>query len=361
MIGMIQLIKALPKDYEVAAKEQGALTRARGIKSPGDLMLLVLFHLFLGCSLLTISTLAKVTGLGQISDVAFMNRFSMCGNWFKWISKELVRTHMANYQKPDFLSGYKVIAVDASDVKEKGRSGRLWRFHYALNLFELSTDQYRVTDRHTGESLKNFDFESGTIVLGDRAYATPECMVHCQKSGADYLLRVKKNSFTLYNEDGQKLELLPFLNNLRDGEEAEIRGIVKTRDKTELPVRVCAIRKTPDAIVATSKRIRRQESKHQEKVSYEAKVFNEYIIVATSLPGTISASQVLETYRLRWQVEIQFKRLKSILDCGELPKRNDNSVKAWLNGKLMIALLIEFIISEAVFPPQSIEGQEHLA
>jgi transposase len=179
--------------------------------------------------------------------------------------------------------------------------------------------------------------------------------------GADYLLRVKKNSFTLYDESGKKIEILPFLEPLNDKEPAEKRGIVRTRDKTELPVRLCAIRKTPEAIVATSKRICRQESKRQEKVSPEAKAFNEYIIVVTSLPETISIEQVLEIYRLRWQIEIHFKRLKSILDCGELPKRNDNSVKAWLNGKLMIALLIEFIISEAAFPPQDIGQEKYLA
>jgi hypothetical protein len=38
MVGISQLIKALPKDYEIAAKEQGALIRARGIKNPGDLI-----------------------------------------------------------------------------------------------------------------------------------------------------------------------------------------------------------------------------------------------------------------------------------------------------------------------------------
>ena len=51
----------------------------------------------------------------------------------------------------------------------------------------------------------------------------------------------------------------------------------------------------------------------------EAKAFNEFFIVVTSLPKKITAKQVLETYRLRWQVEICFKRFKSILDFGDMP------------------------------------------
>jgi len=87
-------------------------------------------------------------------------------------------------------------------------------------------------------------------------------------------------------------------------------------------------------------------------MSDEAKVFNEYIVVVTNLNDGITAEEILEAYRLRWQVEIYFKRLKSILDFGELPKRRPDSVIAWLNGKLMIALLIEILLSKTSFPPQ---------
>lgn len=50
-------------------------------------------------------------------------------------------------------------------------------------------------------------------------------------------------------------------------------------------------------------------------------------------------------------IEDNFKRLKSILDFGELPKRRPDSVIAWLNGKLMIALLIEILLSKTSFSP----------
>jgi IS4 transposase len=45
-------------------------------------------------------------------------------------------------------------------------------------------------------------------------------------------------------------------------------------------------------------------------------------------------SKVLDIYRYRWQVELYFKRLRSILDFGELPKKIEESIFAWLNGKL---------------------------
>ena len=112
---------------------------------------------------------------------------------------------------------------------------------------------------------------------------------------------------------------------------------------------------------STRKKMKRKESKKQTTISPSAYKFNEYIVMATSLDSSISYKEIIELYRFRWQVELYFKRLKSILGYGErlksilgygeLPKKSDKSIFSWLNGKLMIALLIESIIGNADFSP----------
>ncbi len=68
-------------------------------------------------------------------------------------------------------------------------------------------------------------------------------------------------------------------------------------------------------------------------------------MVFTTLPGTAAnAEQVLEGYRLRWQIELVFKRLKSIVQLGHVPKLDDQSSRAWLLGKLFVALLTQKLI-----------------
>jgi transposase len=94
------------------------------------------------------------------------------------------------------------------------------------------------------------------------------------------------------------------------------------------------------------------QRRHKFEYSDAAKLFNKYVVLVTSLPKNITAEQVMESYRLRWQVEICFKRLKSILDFGELPKKTDGSTMAWLCGKLMVALLIESVMAKS-FSPRS--------
>ena len=95
----------------------------------------------------------------------------------------------------------------------------------------------------------------------------------------------------------------------------------------------------------------------------KTKLFQEYIVVATSLSKNIHAEEVLELYRYRWQVELYFKRLKSILAYGELPKKKEESIFAWLNGKLMISLLIAKVLSRVSFfpKPKTESYEEYLA
>jgi hypothetical protein len=323
--------------------------------------MLSLFHLLNGCSLAEISTIASLTKLGDISDVAFMKRFENCNKWFKKITSELVTGDCIIYEKPSWLNGYRVIAVDASNVTEKGRSGRLYRLHYALDLFNMESLQYKITTQKTGETLHNFSISAGDLIIADRAYSSYNGIEHCLNGGGDFVFRLKKTCFKMSDANGQRVNLLDKLRLLGENEALNSQVYIKDSTGKEIALRVCAIRKTPDSIAQTRKKLRRREIKKQTVFADDTKEFNDYIVLITSLPDEISAHQVLELYRLRWQVEIYFKRLKSIMDFGELPKRRPESVMAWLNGKMMIALLIERILSQSVFPPKGECQAEYLA
>jgi Transposase DDE domain len=80
----------------------------------------------------------------------------------------------------------------------------------------------------------------------------------------------------------------------------------------------------------------------QSELSEAALEQSGWIVVLTTVPpDALSETEVLEWYRVRWQIELAFKRLKSLGDVGHLPKRNDTSSRAWVYGKLLIALLTE--------------------
>ena len=361
MDSIMHLMMQLPNDYEEECIKQGAIKRKRGVTSPADLMMLVMFHLHNGCSLMEMSEIAKLTKLGHMSDVAFMKRFEQCGDWFKAINAKIAREETIGYKKPSYLDNRTVVAIDATDVTEKGRSGRIYRLHYALDLFQMNSVQYRITTNKTGESLCNFDLHKGQLVIADRGYARIKDIQYCNSREAEYLIRLRKNSFTVRDEQNQEIDLPVLLAKLGNGESLDLRAYATNIERERVPIRICAIRKSSEAIQQTHKKLRCKESKSQTEISQETKTFHEYIVLVTNLSDTVSAMEALETYRFRWQIEICFKRLKSIMDFGELPKRREKSVIAWLNGKIMIALLIEKWISKSTFPPEEYSEQECMA
>ena len=116
----------------------------------------------------------------------------------------------------------------------------------------------------------------------------------------------------------------------------------------EIAGRVCALRKSAEAIRLAQQKIRRDAARKGTQVQPATLRFAEYVIVFTTFPEPpFSAADVLEWYRLRWQVELVFKRFKSLAQLGHLPKYDDESAKAWLYGKLFVALLVEKLLHHA--------------
>jgi hypothetical protein len=215
----------------------------------------------------------------------------------------------------------------------------------------MSSDTFKITKEGTGETLGNFTFRRGDLVIADRAYGALKGMNHCRNCGADYILRLRTNCFAMYDEKGNKLDIARRFAGLKSGESAEAAVFAVLPDKSRIPVRICVTRKDKDGCEQSRNRLGRRASRKGNRLREETVLFNEYIVVVTSLANSVTPDEVLETYRWRRQVEIHFKRLKSIPDFGDLPKKNPVASEARLNGKIMVALLIEAFIAKASFSP----------
>src|SRR5438105_15052789 len=111
---------------------------------------------------------------------------------------------------------------------------------------------------------------------------------------------------------------------------------------------VGAIRKSEHAIQLALKKLRREASKKQKILQPETLEYAQYVIVFTTLPViSFQVADVLEWYRVRWQMELIFKRLKSLTGLGHLPKDDEASSRAWLYGKLFIGSLTGKLLTSA--------------
>jgi IS4 transposase len=71
------------------------------------------------------------------------------------------------------------------------------------------------------------------------------------------------------------------------------------------------------------------------------------VILVTSLaPEDFSAADVFALYRLRWRIELAFKRLKSLIGLKGPPGADERSAKPYLLAHLLVILLLEPLVDE---------------
>lgn len=334
----------LPQGWAEQAWRLGAMRRARYIKDPAVVLRLLLLHVAVGCSLAETAARAKVSGLAEISAVGVFKRLRAAEAWFRWLAQQM----RGPAEAPMVALGRRLRAVDATAVHEPGSTGTDWKIHYAVNLADLQCDFFQLTAIHQGgETFRRVPVRAGDIMMGDRVYAAPPGVSAVVNAGGDVIVRLNRAALPLFESSQERMDLLPRLRKLPATVPQEFAAQVKNTNGSWIPGRLIALRQSAEARRWTQKRMRRRAQRSQAVLTPEALEFAGYFMVWTSLASNLSAAQVLEWYRLRWQIELVFKRMKSILGVGHLPKTNPLSAQAWLEGKLFVGLLIEKMIHAA--------------
>ena len=175
-------------------------------------------------------------------------------------------------------------------------------------------------------------------------------MEHCMNAGADFVMRVRSKAFKMYDADGNTIQRTDLLCTVTEAP-TDFSVYYKCPDQSLHSVRLCAVQKSDEEQAYAQKKLRQKERKRQMKISEDTKYSHNYFFVVTSLDEHFSAEEIMTIYRLRWQVEMVFKRLKSVIGLGSMPTKTAESSEAWLNCKMLIALLIEKMLSSVDFPP----------
>jgi len=335
-----------PAGWEELGRSSGAVARLRGFDSLNQLFHTLLMHVGCGWSLRETAVQAKLAGIADVSDVTLLNRLRQSEDWLRQLCQELWRDSGVSLEPA--LKGQPVRVLDATVVKEPGKTGGQWRIHYSMRLPSLECDQFEVTPtqgKSTGEKLGRFKFQKGELILADAGYSNPPGIAAVVNTGADVCVRMNRASLHLQDEKDRPFPLLKKLKALQKAGETAEWPVSITSGKQRITGRLCGIRKSEDAIKRAQRRLVIRQQDGRGRVTPENEEYACYVLVFTTLAKSrASAAQVLESYRLRWQIELVFKRLKSLVQLGHVPKHDDQSSRAWLYGKLFVALLSQKLI-----------------
>ena len=330
-------LQELPEDYQELALEFKAFCRSRKIKTPEQLMQVVMGYC--GIDAVLRETAGNFTLLEErISDTAIHKRLKACVPWVK----ALLGRMMGEAFQPATEGHLRFLIVDGSTVQAPGAQGTDYRLHLAIDLVRLHLVHVKVTDAHESEHLDHYPLQEGDVVVLDRGYNQAQMWIDHADRGISLIVRYNPHSLNLYDAEGQKIEVDAVL---RKATTAEVGLPVQVRGKQkEFMKGYLHARRLPAAQAAQARRRARAEARKKGRtVQQRTLALAEWVLLFTTLaPEVLPTETVMALYRVRWQVELAIKRLKSLLNIDHLRAKKDSVLAdLYLHGKLLYAWVIE--------------------
>jgi hypothetical protein len=336
-------------DLEATARLRGAVTRVREIKNAETLLRLALAYGGLGMSLRETCAWAEVGGIAKLSDPSLLERLCKAAPWLG----DIVAALIAEQAKVPAgrWAGYRLRALDGTSICQPGADRTTWRLHVGYDLATGQVGQLELTDGRGAENLQRLTYQPGDIVLGDRGYARPRDLRPVIDAGADFIVRTGWNSLRLLQANGESFDLFAALAAQAEQEgEVQVRvdeGTTGAAPRQPLILRLVIRRKDPEQAQAEQNRLRKDAKKRGKKPDPRSLEAAKYILLLTSLPASVfPPSDILTLYRFRWQIELAFKRFKSLVGLDMLPAKKPELARAWIYARLIVAIIAEQIAGQ---------------
>ncbi len=247
------------------------------------------------------------------------------------------------------LERFQAYILDTTKFSVEGGDGVAVQVHTQISVTDLSALYMSVTDCHTAESVSNFKIQEGRLYIADRAYGTTPQLLQLIKEKSNFIIRITPNHITLYrdNQCAKKVNWNKLLSNSSFSCSCFIKK-KKEIFKLRLVGAMIPEEKHPDI----EKRVCRNATKGQYQVTQQSLDYAKWVLLATTVPY-VKSSDILSFYRLRWNIELFFKRAKTLLHFRKIP---------FSSPSLQISLVLLWV-SLAIFISQisSLPSYSHMS
>lgn len=329
-----------------SARETKAFVRPRVAGTAADLLRLLLACCLGEQGLRATAAWAAAVGLADLSNVALLRRLRRSGDWLAFLVGQLLAA-----ATPEASRGRPIRIVDATAIAKAGaaagKTNRLWRIHSAFDLPGERFGWFELTDEREGERLDRVPVARGEIRLADRGYVQPDRISAVLKAGGDVVIRSGWRSARWLSADETPFDLVAALDGAGEGDLVDRPVWVARKSGAPPPLRMVALRKSEQAAAEARRKVRRAAQRERRRLSRATLVAAGWIVLLTSLkPDALAAQDALAPYRLRWRIELGFKRLKSLVGLQRPPGVTAASARPCVLAHLLAILLLEPLAKE---------------
>lgn len=316
----------LPADLDDSALVSGALLRCRGVPDAATLIRMALAYALTDLSLKDVAAWASSLDVANITGPGLFYRLRQAETWLERVLGQILADAV-----PQENCGLPIRIVDATVINGPGAAVAVqWRAHVLVSAVSGRIRSVQLTGDEGGEKLSRYPIQEGELILGDRAYGTARGLYAIHQQRARVIVRFTPATLRTCDSKRRRIDLREYEDQVPALGAAEFPVLIPVPPpptRSHKPWLLAkAIAWIPARVVAARTRS------------------GEVIWLLTNLPQSIPPLAVMGLYRLRWQIELHFKRLKSLLHLDTLPSRQGPTAKAWMLARFLAAALAERLV-----------------
>ena len=321
------ILTLLPRDLEDSARQSEALMRCRNVPNAAALIRMALAYAVSDLSLKDVAAWASTMGLADISGPGLFYRLRESEGWLEQVLAQSLGDDIKAAPR-----GFRLRAVDATVINGPRPDGTQWRAHVRIDPQTGTFCSVELTDAHGGEGYGRHPIEPNEVVLGDRAYSSARGIYAVQQAGAKVVARLNPHTLRTCDANRKVIRIWARTRKVPKTGALEFTILVPVppagKPKSHKPWPLA------HAVAWIETRVVGARTRDGEIIW----------IITTLTSAEATALQLLELYRLRWQIEMLFKRLKSLLHLDTLPSRQGPTARSWMLARLLAAALSQKLV-----------------
>jgi Transposase DDE domain len=335
--GWDELRARLPGDLDARARRSGAIQRPRQVRNGEQLLRLILIYVTGWFSLRDAAAWAgRALGIA-LTDDALSYRFSRAEVFLRELVQSLLRQQIGERKRP----GPAVRILDATSLNQPGATGTELRLHATYTPGEGLVG-VELTDAHGGEHIWRAEAKHGDLLLLDRGYGHAQEVRTAHSKNEDCLIRVHLQNLPVQSLDGKRRDPKMLVKQTEACGVLDQEVLLAEKGHDPAPARLVMSALPPEKAAQQRRKLRRAAAKKGRTPDKMALKLAGYFCCVTTVSAERVSSRVLFTwYRVRWQVELWFKRSKSLLGLDRLTKASSALVAVQVWGRLLVALLVQ--------------------
>lgn len=258
---------------------------------------------------------------------------------------------LARFTEVAVIDSSSITLPDSQENRFQGRGGKNGSGKSAVKLqtelelrsgaltcvnLEQGRDSDMACDRQTAER------PAGSLRISDLGYFSVDIFRAIARQSCYLLSRIQWTTL-VWTNDAREGTVIEFLNSQGSN---QFDGWVEIGSKDRLKCRLIAWRVPTEVAAARRRKLYAAAKKRNRKPpSAEALASCDWMFLVTNLPeDRLTFKEAIVLYRARWQIELLFKRWKSIGLIAELQGRNDIEKMVRLWARLCVALIQHWLV-----------------